>query len=42
MKTVIPLKETFILKELNDSKLKETVAENYLKRFYKHKRQHQC
>ena len=38
MKTAIPLKEMFILKKLNDSKLKETVAENYLKRFYEHKR----
>ena len=40
MKTVIPLKEMFILKKLNDSKLRETVAENYLKRFYECKRQH--
>ena len=38
MKTVIPLKETFILKELNDSKLEETVMKNYLKRFYECKR----
>ena len=38
MKTAISLKETFILKELNDSELKETVTENYLKRFYKCKR----
>ena len=38
MKTVISLKKTFILKKLNDNKLKETVAENYLKRFYKHKK----
>ena len=40
MKTTISLKEIFILKKLNDSKLKETVAENYLKRFYEYKRQH--
>ena len=38
MKTAISLKKTFILKKLNDSKLKETVAENYLKRFYECKR----
>ena len=38
MKTAISLKEMFILKELNDSELKETVAENYLKRFYECKR----
>ena len=42
MKTAISLKEMFILKELNDSELKETVAENYLKRFYECKRRHQC
>ena len=38
MKTAISLKETFILKKLNDSKLRGTVTENYLKRFYKYKR----
>jgi ribosomal protein S28E/S33 len=34
VKKIITLKEAYVLEELNDEELRDTIAENRLKRFY--------